>query len=106
MFAIQEIVASGFPWAASQRATTTSEEPACTGTGAAEFLGLAKGEWESEKGYDAFKIFVHQTVKAFEIEGLRQSYTDNRRLDSRVVLFRPYEIYTASFIADFISTCW
>ncbi len=43
MFGIQEIVASGFPWAASHLATTTSEEPACTGMAVAEFLGLADG---------------------------------------------------------------
>lgn len=43
MVVIQEIVASGFPWAASHMATTTSEEPACTGMAVAEFLGLADG---------------------------------------------------------------
>lgn len=79
MSELQEIVASGFPWAASQRATTTSEEPACTGTGAAEFLGLAEGERESERGHEGefhFDIFVHQAVNAFELEGLRQRYTN------------------------------
>ncbi len=54
MVVIQEIVASGFPSAASHMATTTSEEPACTGMAVAEFLGLADGG-----GKKKFKSLPH-----------------------------------------------